>query len=70
MPACHYCKTPIDPQSSRVWRRVHGWERKATASSRKSGSDITLRQPSEVYACDDCIRRLKRGLAPTQATLM
>lgn len=66
---CSYCGGPMDPSSPLVWRLVVGWERKATAQSRKSGSDIVLRQPREKYACDGCIGRMRMGLSPGQQGL-
>lgn len=67
---CHYCGEPVDPLSRLTWRRVTGWERKAAASSRKSGSDIALRESRDEYACDRCVARIRRGVAPTQSALM
>ncbi len=68
--ACSYCGESVDPLSRFVWRRVVGWERKATSQSRKSGSDITLREPRDEYACDGCVSRLKRDVAPAQGSLI
>jgi len=68
--ACFYCGEPVDPFSRFTWRRVVGWERKATAVSRKSGSDIALREPRDEYACDVCISRLKLNVAPGQVSLL
>jgi hypothetical protein len=67
---CLHCGDLVDPLSRFTWRRVLGWERKAAASTRKSGSDIALREPRDEYACDRCISRLKRGVAPAQGSLM
>lgn len=68
--SCAYCGDPVDPNSSFTWRRVIGWERKAVAASRRSGSDIVLREPRDEYACDICVSRLKRGVAPRQGALL
>lgn len=68
MTVCAYCNTPLDPHAGHIWRRVVGWERKARGATRKSGSDIAAREPREEYACDRCIRRLQRGVSPTQTT--
>lgn len=67
---CAECGDPIDPRSASTWRRVVGWERKAQATSRKSGSDIAVREPRDEYAHDRCIRLLQRGLAPGQEPLL
>jgi hypothetical protein len=64
-----YCSADVDPRSPSVWRRVVGWERKALGASRKSGSDIALREARDEYACDGCIRKIKLGVAPTQGVL-
>lgn len=66
---CFYCLDPVDPQSSFVWHRVIGWERKAVAKSRRSGSDIALREPRDEYACNACISRLRGGVPATQNTI-
>lgn len=68
--ACVYCGATMDPLTEYVWRRTCGWERKARGSSRKSGSDIVLRQSREKFACDSCVQRLKRGIAPNQGALL
>lgn len=70
MTACTYCGDPVDLQHDTVYRRVVGWERKSKAASRKAGSDIVLREARDEFACDPCVRRLKRGVAPTQEALI
>jgi hypothetical protein len=67
---CSYCGEPIDPFSKFTWRRIEGWERKATAESRRSGSDIALREPRDEYACDVCISKRKNGPDPDQGSLL
>ena len=67
---CHFCGQEIDPDGMGVWRRVVGWERKATSSSRRSGSDITLRERQDDYAHTHCIDGAKRGLSPRQGALL
>lgn len=67
--ACTYCGLDVDPRSRTAWHRIVGWERKATASTRKSGSDIALREARNEYACNECIQRLKRGVAALQRDL-
>jgi hypothetical protein len=71
MAVCTYCGDPIDPRGAgTVYRRVVGWERKSKAASRKAGSDIVLREARDEFACDPCVRRLKRGVAATQEALI
>jgi hypothetical protein len=68
---CTYCGRPVDPTSRYTWHRVQGWERKAHMSStRRGGSDISLRQAIDEYACDQCIGRLKSGVSPVQDSLI
>lgn len=67
---CSYCGTAIDPLARATYRRVVGWERKAISASRKSGSDITLREPRDEYACPSCISRLQSSLNPGQVSLI
>lgn len=65
---CFYgCGTEIDPTDRYVWRRVTGWEHRAsTMGSRRGGSDITMREPTGEFACDTCVRRMKAGINPRQ----
>jgi hypothetical protein len=67
---CYYCVNAIDPHHPTTYRRVMGWERKALGASRKSGSDIVLREPREEFACRTCIDRLKRGVSVDQGSLL
>ena len=67
---CVYCSEPVDPSHHTTWRRVTGWERKATAGSRRGGSDIVLREPRDEYACAGCIGLLQAGVILGQASLV
>jgi hypothetical protein len=66
---CSYCREKMDPKSPFNWQRVSGWERKGMGETRKGGSDIALRAREQWFACDTCITRLKRGVAPTQGQM-
>ena len=66
---CVLCSRPIERPSD-AFRRVIGWERKANSSSRKGGSDITLREALDEYACASCITRLRAGLNVAQESLV
>lgn len=61
MTSCSICNRPI-VDINRCFHRVAGWERKAQVASRKSGSDIVLREPTGELACEDCIRKIKLGI--------
>jgi len=67
---CPFCGEPVDPLSRQTWRRVVGWERKAQAMTRKSGSDIALREARDEFAHDLCIRRAQAGVSPLQESLI
>jgi hypothetical protein len=67
---CALCGRTVNALDPYTWRRVVGWERKATQASRKSGSDIALREPLDEYAHSACIRLAQQGLAPTQEVLL
>jgi hypothetical protein len=67
---CSFCLQPVDPAARTTYRRVEGWERKALADSRRSGSDIVLRQPLDEYACPVCISRIQAGLSIAQEALL
>jgi hypothetical protein len=70
MTKCSFCGTGINPASPGVAQRVVAWELKATAASRKSGSDIIDRQQRPEFACPACIRRVKLGLNPGQGSMV
>lgn len=53
-----------------MWHRIVGWERKAHSASRRSGSDIALRERRELFACDSCIRRQQRNVNANQGSLV
>jgi hypothetical protein len=65
---CFYCAKPVDPDSAH--RAVRGWEVKGVSSTRRSGSDIVLREPLEEFACRGCILRRKHGLSTGQGRLV
>lgn len=67
---CVYCGGAVDPLARDTWRRVVGWERKAQAATRKSGSDIALREPRDEYAHSRCVRGLQHGIDPGQGELL
>ena len=70
MSQCVFCAAPVTDEQD--FYRVIGWEHKATSASRKSGSDIVLRErvePAE-WACRWCIDKLKRGVSIGQDSLL
>jgi len=69
---CLYCKAPLDPDGPNVLRKVHAWEHKSQAASRRSGSDLVLREvyKPEVWACSGCVRKLRRGVALEQTSFL
>lgn len=64
------CGREIDPDASSTYRRIQGWERKAVLDSRRGGSDISLREQLDEYACPVCIDRLKDGVNVNQTALV
>lgn len=67
---CTYCGRAVDPLARSTWRRVVGWERKATAASRRGGSDIALRESRDEYACTVCVTRLQGGVGTGQEAML
>lgn len=73
---CTECKAPLDPDAPGTLRRVTAWERKSASTTRRSGSDLLLREPFKnasgrrEYLCETCVRRLKRGVQPLQGQLV
>jgi hypothetical protein len=67
---CTYCGGVVDLQPGQHYQRTVGWERKSQAASRKSGSDIVLREQRDEFACSTCIFRLQHGLAAEQESLL
>ena len=67
---CHYCSRPIEP-GERPYQRVVGWERIAgvRASGKHGGSDITLREQRDEWACNACISLLREGIPVGQQRL-
>ena len=63
---CQFCGEPVDPLDKSTWRRIQGWERKAQGPTRRSGSDIALREPLEEYAHSSCIVLEKVGVGARQ----
>ena len=59
---CTYCTKPVDPNSRYTYTRVMGWDRPGKAG----GSDISLRERLEVFACPTCIERIRSGVNPAQ----
>lgn len=67
--ACTFCEAEVD--DAVAYRRILGWERKAPGdTSRKGGSDITLREHGDEFACSSCITRLRSGLNVAQESLV
>ena len=64
------CGELVDTNNKSTYRRVTGWERKAWAETRKSGSDIVLREPLDEYAHPACIARVRAGLNVRQEALL
>ncbi len=65
---CTFCSGTVDVRLA--YRRVSGWERKATAQSRRRGSDVVLRKAHDEFACPVCIVRAKSGLNVKQEALL
>lgn len=70
MTRCALCGTAVNPLDPNTHQRVIGWERRATASSRKSGSDIVCREQLQEFAHGFCVRREKYGLNPKQESMI
>lgn len=68
--ACSLCGLPVDPRDPQTHRRIQGWERKSQGASRKSGSDIVLREQLPEFACFSCIFRLQQGISVGQESLL
>lgn len=69
MTECALCSKPVDPTSRSTFTRIQGWERRAQNDTRRSGSDIVLRERRGEFAHAHCIDRAKLGLSPTQEAL-
>lgn len=63
---CRWCAQKVDPE--RAWRRESGYVR-----PRAQGGTNALairREHLDDLACDSCISKMKRGIAPTQEALL
>jgi hypothetical protein len=67
---CALCREPLDPRDWGVYRRVTGWERKGIGNSRRSGSDIVLREPLDEFAHPYCVDRARDGVHFAQERLI
>jgi hypothetical protein len=66
---CSFCKEPVDVHDQyRTWKRDSGY----TVKRYDGGTNriAIKREHFDDLACDRCIRRLKRGISPTQETLI
>jgi hypothetical protein len=63
---CTFCGEEVNPHSRFTYTRVVGWHRPGKAG----GSDITLRELLDEYACPKCIDQIRWGVHPSQQALM
>ena len=70
MTVCEFCREPVDPHAATTYTRVIGWERKASSTSRRGGSDIVLREQKPLFACGGCIEAQKLGVNNHQGALL
>ena len=68
---CFYCGGALDPDAVDTMQRVVGWGRKHAVGSRRAVStNIEARELRNEFAHDNCVRRIKRGIAPAQEALL
>lgn len=70
MTRCELCGELVNPIDPNTHQRVTGWERRAAAGSRKSGSDIVCREQQQAFAHAHCVRRQKMGLSAQQGSMV
>lgn len=63
---CRWCGDPIDP--AKAWKRESGYV-KPRAMGGTNALAIREEHPDDL-ACDRCVSRMKRGVAPTQEALV
>jgi hypothetical protein len=63
---CTYCLTTIDSNATGVFQLAHGW-----LENRKRGGANTIALPirDDTYACNECIDKLRHGIATGQGRL-
>lgn len=72
---CIHCKVPLQPDAPTTYVRVMAWERKSVSPSRRSGSDLVLRERMvdgegrTLFCCETCIAQQKRGTHALQGSL-
>jgi len=64
-PVCSFCGREVNPASRWTYTKIVGWHRPGKAG----GSDISLRQKVDEYACPGCIESLKAGVAVEQEAI-
>jgi hypothetical protein len=66
---CALCNQEVDPTSRTSLQRVIAWERRALSASRKSGSDIVLRERLDEFAHGHCIELARSGVSTSQESM-
>lgn len=69
---CFFCKKPIDPDGLQVWQATSCFTaRKRVRSSGKQRdmSDRVVYRYLDVFAHDECIQKMKRGLTGQESLI-
>ena len=63
---CTYCLATIDSNGTGTFQLAHGW-----LENRKRGGANTIAVPirDDIYACGECIDKLRHNISPGQARL-
>lgn len=64
---CEFCGEPVDPESTRTYRHVSGWEHPREGGGTNA---LALREPADRWACSPCIDSQRRGIPVTQESLL
>ncbi len=65
MTSCHLCKKPVDPNAAypRTWQATSCWSTsgRTRAGGSRGGTDRVEFRRLEIFACDECVQKLKSG---------
>lgn len=67
---CSFCASIVDSNGAGTYQRAVGWLPIKRFSGNKQGTNsLTLPKKLDVYACSDCITKLKAGIPTGQMSI-
>ena len=66
MTTCELCGKEISRNSSGVWHKVSGWEKRRPGGGT---NHVALRKVEDVFRCEECMQKLLAGFSKDQEEL-